>query len=166
MRINTDKENECNLLMIPEQTILFLANFDRRSTILRRHTSVSNTQVPLDLTATYLRNQHAITGLDAARDTLAVLVEAPGSDSQHLGLVELLDRRLGQEDARGRLGLGLDALHQHAVEEGRQGANGFECGSLARGSRLVMVDGMVVLVMMMGVDGIGMIDAVDRSRAM
>jgi len=64
---------------------------------------------------TYLRNQHPVTGGDAHRCPLAILVESAGADGQDLGLVELLDARFREEDAARRLRLGLDALDQHPV---------------------------------------------------
>lgn len=78
----------------------------------------------------YLGNQHAIARRDTHGDALAVLVEGARADGQHLGLVELLDRRLGQEDAAGGLGLGLDALDQHAVEQRDERLNRAEGGGL------------------------------------
>jgi hypothetical protein len=75
---------------------------------------------PLSLPTTYRRNQDAVTRLHRGRDTLSLLVESAGSDSQHLGLVQLLDGALGQEDAGGGLWLRLEALHQDAVEQGRE----------------------------------------------
>ena len=80
---------------------------------------------------TYLRNQHLVAGGHAHGHALAILVEGAGADSQDLGLVKLLDARLGQEDAAGRLGLGLDALHEHAVEEGDEGLDGTKRGGLS-----------------------------------
>lgn len=67
---------------------------------------------------THLRNQNFVASLDRHLDAAAVPVEGAGSRGDDLGLVELLDAALGQEDAAGRLGLGLDALHEDAVEEG------------------------------------------------
>ena len=81
---------------------------------------------------TYLRNEDLVASSDAHGHALAILVNAAGADSQHLGFVELFDRRLGQEDAAGSLGLGLDALHEHAVEEGDKGLDGAERGGLVR----------------------------------
>lgn len=75
-------------------------------------------------------DQDAVAGSDAHRGPLAVLVQAAGADGEDLGLVELLDARLGQEDAAGGLGLGLDALDQDAVQEGDEGADGLERGGL------------------------------------
>ena len=82
---------------------------------------------------TYLGNQHLVAGGHAHGQALAILVEGAGADGQDLGLVELLDARLGQEDAAGGLGLGLDALHDHAVEQGDEGLDGAERGGLSRG---------------------------------
>lgn len=80
--------------------------------------------------ATYLRDQHPVPRRDAHGQPVALLVEQARADGQDLGLVELLDARLGQEDAAGGLGLGLDALHEHAVEERHEGADGADRGGL------------------------------------
>jgi hypothetical protein len=72
----------------------------------------------------YLGDQDAVALADAHGQAVALLVEQPGADGEDLGLVELLDARLGEEDAAGGLGLGLDALNQDAVEEGGEGADG------------------------------------------
>lgn len=72
----------------------------------------------------YLGDQDAVALADAHGQAVALLVEQAGADGEDLGLVELLDARLGEEDAAGSLGLGLDALDQDAVEEGREGADG------------------------------------------
>lgn len=68
--------------------------------------------------ATYLRNQNLVAGRDAHGDAVAILGQETGANSQDLSLVLLLDTALGEEDAGGGLGLGLDALDQDAVEEG------------------------------------------------
>ena len=51
-----------------------------------------------------------------------------GADGEDLGLVELLDGSLGEEDAGCGLGFGLDALDEDAVEERRDAADGLDCG--------------------------------------
>lgn len=78
----------------------------------------------LDSRATKRRKQNTVTDGHAHGDALAIAVQTTGSDGQDLGLVELLDARLGQEDAAGGLGLGLDALDKHAVQEGSEVADG------------------------------------------
>jgi hypothetical protein len=75
---------------------------------------------------TYLGNQHLVAGLHARRNALALPVKGTGANGKHLGLVELLDGGLGQEDAGCGLGLGLEALDEDAVEEGREGADGLD----------------------------------------
>lgn len=90
--------------MISEQGVLLLANLDGRTT--------------------ELRDQDLVAGLDRRSNALAIAVKGAGTDSQNLGLVELLDGRLGQEDATGGLGLGLDALNQDAVEQGSERLDG------------------------------------------
>jgi hypothetical protein len=69
---------------------------------------------------TYLRNQDLVTGGDTHGDAVAVLGQETGANGENLSLVLLLDAALGEEDARGGLGLGLDALDQDAVEEGSE----------------------------------------------
>jgi hypothetical protein len=71
----------------------------------------------------YLRNQDLVTRLHTGGNPLALLVKGTRANSQHLGLVQLLDGRLGEEDAARRLGLRLDALDEDAVEERGNGAD-------------------------------------------
>ena len=86
--------------------------------------------------ATYLGDEHAIASRDAHGRALAVLVKVAGANGQHLGLVELLDARLGEEDAAGRLGLGLDALDQDAVQQRHERADRAEGGGLQQGKKV------------------------------
>lgn len=81
---------------------------------------------PQKRVTTYLRNQHLIPSPNAHLHPLPLLIQRPRPDSQHARLVQLLDAALGEEDARRRLRLRLDALHQHAVEERRQRLDRFE----------------------------------------
>jgi hypothetical protein len=99
--------------MVPEDRILLLGN--------------------LDLRAAELRDEHLVAGLDAHDDALAVAVEAAGPDGEDLGLVELLDGGLGQEDAGGGLGFGAHALDEDAVEERGEGLDGLDRERLGRG---------------------------------
>lgn len=92
--------------MVPEQSVLLLAN--------------------LDGAAAELGNQDLVAGLDAQRNALAILVLETGADGEDLALVELLDGAVGEEDAGGGLGLGLHALHEDAVEEGSEGLDVLE----------------------------------------
>ena len=98
--------------MVPEQSELLLAD--------------------LDGAATELGDEDLVTGLDAQRYPLAVLVVEAGADGENLALVELLDGRVGEEDSRRGLRFGLDALDEDAVEEGRNAADGFDGGLVAR----------------------------------
>lgn len=66
---------------------------------------------------TYHGNQDLVTSGNAHGETLAILVEGTGANSEDLGLVELLDTALREEDTGGGLGLGLDALDEDAVQE-------------------------------------------------
>lgn len=92
--------------MVPEQRVLLLANLDRRST--------------------ELGDQDLVAGPHADGNTVAGLVVCARADSEHLGLVQLLDSCLGQEDAGCSLGFGLQALHQHAVEQRGKGTDRLE----------------------------------------
>lgn len=85
---------------------------------------------------TYLRDQDTITCRNAHGEAVTLLVEGAGPDGQDLGLVELLDAGLGEEDAARRLGLGLDALDEDAVQEGREGADGSDRGGLGSSLRV------------------------------
>lgn len=69
----------------------------------------------------YLRSQDVVTRSNADGDLLAVDVKGTGANSKDLGNVLLLDAALGEEDTRGGLGLGLDALDQDTVEERGKG---------------------------------------------
>lgn len=88
--------------------VLLIANLDRRATILR--------------------DQHAVAGLDTHGHALALLVEETGSDGEDLALVQLLDAGLREEDAAGGLGLGLNALHEDAVQQGDEVLDRSESG--------------------------------------
>jgi hypothetical protein len=82
------------------------------------------------LADSYLGNENAVANGNAHGQALALLVQTTGSDGQDLGLVQLLNARLGQEDAAGSLGLSLDALDENAVQQGGQRADGSDGGSL------------------------------------
>lgn len=90
--------------MIAEERVLVLADLDGRTA--------------------ELRDQDLVAGLDGRSNALAITVEGTGANGEDLGLVELLDGRLGKEDTAGSLGLGLDALDQDAVEQGSEGLDG------------------------------------------
>lgn len=133
-------------LVISEKRILLISNLDWGSTVLLKQNQppIHNSHHPIIISGfqffhpphhdgdskTYLWDQNLVAGLHRAGNTLAILIEATWTDSEDLGLVELLDGGFGEEDARCRLGLGLDALHEHAVEERREGLDGLECGGL------------------------------------
>lgn len=59
-----------------------------------------------------------VTSTNAHGDLVAIPVVSTGADSENLGNVLLLDAALGEEDSRGGLGLGLNTLDQHTVEQG------------------------------------------------
>lgn len=89
----------------------------------------------LDGRAAVLRNQHAVALVDTHGQTLAIFVKAAGPDSQNLGLVELLDAGLGEEETARGLGLGFDALHEHTVQQGDEGLDRAEGGGLVQPER-------------------------------
>lgn len=135
--------------MVPEQSELLLAD--------------------LDGAATELGDEDLVTGLDAQRYPLAVLVVEAGADGENLALVELLDGAVGEEDAGGGLSLGLHALHQNAVEERCEGLDVLEHGLMEGDDvsgccccgccRLIDgIDGRGGLTMMADVRGYGLID--------
>lgn len=95
-----------NLLVVPEQRVLLLTD--------------------LDGATTELGDQDLVAGLHADSNAVARLVVCAGADGKNLSLVQLLDGSLGKEDSCCGLGLGLEALHEHAVEEGGERADGLE----------------------------------------
>lgn len=97
-----------NLLMVPEQAQFLLAN--------------------LDGAAAELWDQDLVAGLHAGGDALSVLVKGAGADGNDFCFVEVLDGCLREEDASCGLGFGLDALHEDAVEEGRNAADRLDGG--------------------------------------
>jgi len=129
-----------NVLVVPEQSELLLAD--------------------LDGAAAELRDEDLVAGLDAQRYPLAVLVVEAGTDGEDLALVQLLDGAVGEEDAGGGLGLGLHALHQNAVEERCEGLDVLEHGLVERhrvseGCRLVdEPDELTMMADVVGVDSL------------
>lgn len=132
---------------VAEQVVFVLADLDGATAVLQAFLSVSSSVRRLcrlhisgsarELHRTYLRDQDLVARLDTHGYSLALAIEATGTDGQDLGFVQLLDAGLGQEDAAGRLGLGFDALDQNAVEEGGERADGFQGGGLGRELMLV-----------------------------
>jgi hypothetical protein len=88
----------------------------------------SSTFPSTSIAITHLRNQNPVTGRNTHRYPLAILVESTGTDSQNLGLVELLHCGLGEEDPASGLGVSLEALHEDAVEERSEVLDGAEGG--------------------------------------
>lgn len=82
---------------------------------------------------THLRNQHLIPRRNAHGQAVPLLIHHPGPDGQHVRLVQLLDRAVREEDAAGGFSVGFDALDEHAVEQRRERADGFEGGGLDGG---------------------------------
>lgn len=104
-----------DVLVVPEDVILVLLHRDRSSPVLR--------------------NQHLVAGPHAAGHPLAFLVEPAGSHGENLCFIEILDGAFGQENAAGGLGIGLYALHEHAIEERRERLDGLERGGLGAESQ-------------------------------
>lgn len=99
---------DVNVLVVPEKAQLLFADLDGASA--------------------ELRDQDLVARLYAGGDALSIFVEHAGADGEDLGLVELLDGSLGEEDAGCGLGFRLDALDEDAVEERRDAADGLDCG--------------------------------------
>lgn len=95
-----------DLLVIPEKRVLLLADLDWRST--------------------ELGDQDLVTRLHADCNALALLVKCARSNSEHLRLVQLLNSRLGQEDAGCSLGFRLNTLDQDTVKKRSERADGLE----------------------------------------
>lgn len=120
-----------DLLGIPEQRVLLVADFEWAATILRDRISTYLRCDPARwCLPTDLRNQNLVADRNAWRYPVAVLVQTTGADSQDACLIQLLDGAFGEEDAARGLGLGLDPLHEDAIEERRNGLDGLECGRL------------------------------------
>ena len=66
---------------------------------------------------THLRNQNLVTRLHAHGHAVSLLIKETRADSKDLGCILVLDGALGEEDAGGGLGLGLDSLDQDTVQE-------------------------------------------------
>lgn len=109
--------------MISEERELLVSNLDRASTVLDR-ISISFQLHRESLS--YLWNQDLVTSLHAHCYSLSILVDTTWSNSQNLGLVQLLDRALWKEDTAGGLGLGLDSLDQNTVEKRSEGLDGLD----------------------------------------
>lgn len=124
----------CEMLVSRDQMSLlsFKSSFSPQQLPIRPTISSSSpSSLPSSLClsshpTTYLRNQNLIASLHARSNALAILIEGTGANSQNLGLVGVLDGRLGEEDATSGLGLGLYALDEDAVQEGGDGADGLE----------------------------------------
>jgi hypothetical protein len=94
--------------MVPKQAQLVLAN--------------------LNWGSAELRNQHLVAGLYADGYPLSLPVVCAGAHCDDFRFVEFLDGCLGEEDACCGFGFGLEALHEDAVEERGDAADGFDCG--------------------------------------
>jgi hypothetical protein len=102
-----------NLLVIPEDGVFLLGDGNLRAS---KH-----------------GNQDLVALPDAHGQAVPGLVEAAGADGQDAGLVEFLDGGFGEEEPAGSFGVGFDALDEDAVEEGGEGADGFDGEGLGGG---------------------------------
>src|SRR5580698_7048781 len=71
--------------------------------------------IELDLGTGPLSEQHPVTDLKIDRDELARFIAAAGTDSRDLAGLRFLFCSVGDDDAAGSLGFGIDALNDHAV---------------------------------------------------
>src|SRR2546425_4461201 len=71
--------------------------------------------VDLDLGAGILAEQHLVAGLDCERVHFAVFEDLAVADRDDLALDRLFGCGVGNDDAAGRLGFGLQALDDHAI---------------------------------------------------
>jgi len=78
------------------------------------HDQVFDT-LDLNLCARPLAEQHAVANLEVDGDQLAVIVAAPGTDADDLALLGLLLGGVGDNDAAGGLGFGINTLDHDAV---------------------------------------------------
>lgn len=85
-------------------------------------------QSPCRVCTTYLRNQNLITRLHTRLNPLAIFIESTRANGQHFRFVQVLDYALWEENSTSGLGVGLDALHEDAVEEGRDGFDALDGG--------------------------------------
>lgn len=118
--------------MVPEEVILVLTDLYRAPTILPSpSSSAQKTQHHHQTTApTHLRDQNAVARLHRDLHPLALFIESAGAHGEDLGLGQLLDGRLWEEDSRGGLCFSLDALDEDAVEERRKRLDGAEGSGL------------------------------------
>src|SRR5438552_17589504 len=80
--------------------------------------------VELDFGARPLAEQHAVATLDVDRDQLAALIAAARADGDDLAFLRLLLGGVGNDDAAGGLGFGIDTADDHAVVQGTELALG------------------------------------------
>lgn len=75
-------------------------------------------------------NQNTVAGGNTHGETVSLLVHGARPNGHDLCLVELLHARFGQEDAAGRLGVGLEALNQYPVQQGSEASDGADRSGL------------------------------------
>src|SRR6266566_2415120 len=76
--------------------------------------------VDLDFGARPLAEQHAVAGLDVDRGELSGLVAAAGTDCDDLALLRFFLGGIRDDDAAGRLRVGVDSANDHAVVKGAE----------------------------------------------
>jgi len=111
--------------VVPEEGELLLTNLDRAATVLFQ-ISICPFEIGT-YTLPYLWNQDLVASLYAHCYSLALLVDTTRSDSQNLGLVQLLDGALWEKDTASGLGLSLDSLDQDTVEKRGEGLDRLDC---------------------------------------
>jgi hypothetical protein len=80
--------------------------------------------------STHLRDQNPISNRHAAAHSLAILIQATGTDGQNPRFVQFLDARLRKVNAGRSASLSLDALDQDTVEKRSKSLDRPECGCL------------------------------------
>ncbi len=76
--------------------------------------------INLDFGAGPLAEQHLVALLHIERDDFSGFVAGAGTDGDDFALLRLLAGGVGNDDATGRLGLGVGTLDDHAVVEGTE----------------------------------------------
>lgn len=80
--------------------------------------------------ALYLWYQNFVSRRNTGGHSLAIPIEAAGTNRQHFGFVQFLHTAFGQEETTSSLCFCLDPLDEDAIEERSKGGDGLECGSL------------------------------------
>merc|ERR1719420_407578 len=86
--------------------------------------------VKLELAPAILRNNDLVPNLDTHGYKATLFVQSARTNSNDHGLVDLLLCRVWQQNTARSLGLGLELLYQHAVQ---QGDKALDCSSHGEG---------------------------------